>query len=89
LRLYDELEVLKPVFIDPDTNYSRYGLGQVRLAQQIRALRLFDVPLPTIRKIIGDPVLARETLVRHRLELHQQLEVLESNLRLLDRLIRG
>jgi DNA-binding transcriptional MerR regulator len=88
LRLYDELEVLKPVFIDPDTNYRRYGLEQVRVAQQIRALRLFDVPLPTIRKVIGDPLLARENLVQHRLELNQKLEVLRSNLRLLDRLIR-
>jgi MerR family transcriptional regulator, activator of bmr gene len=27
LRLYDELDVLKPVFIDPDTNYRRYAMS--------------------------------------------------------------
>jgi DNA-binding transcriptional MerR regulator len=89
LRFYDELEVLKPVFIDPDTNYRRYGLEQVRVAQQIRALRQCDVPLQTIRKIMGDPVLANEHLLQHRLELQQELEVLRSNLRLLDRLLRA
>jgi DNA-binding transcriptional MerR regulator len=88
LRLYDELDVLKPVFIDPDTNYRRYGLEQVGTAQQIRAMRQFDVPLPTIRKIIGDPVLARDNLQRHRQVVYQKLEVLESKLRALDRLIR-
>jgi hypothetical protein len=34
--LYVELEVLKPAFIDPDTNDRRYGLKPVRVAQQIR-----------------------------------------------------
>jgi DNA-binding transcriptional MerR regulator len=88
LRLYDELEVLKPVFIDPDTHYRRYGLEQVRVAQQVRALRQCDVPLQTIRKVISDPVLAHENLKRHRLDLYRKLEGLQSNLRLLDRLLR-
>jgi DNA-binding transcriptional MerR regulator len=89
LRLYDELDLLKPAFIDPDTNDRRYSLEQVGAAQQIRALRQFDVSLPTIRKIIADPVLTRDNLQRHRKALYQKLEVLESKLSMLDRLIRA
>jgi DNA-binding transcriptional MerR regulator len=88
LRLYDELDVLKPVFIDPDTNYRRYSVEQVSAAHQIRAMRQLDVPLPTIRKIIGDPVLARDNLQRHRQVVYQKLELLESKLSTLEGLIR-
>jgi hypothetical protein len=38
LRLYDELGVLKPTFIDPDTNSRRYGLDRVNTALRIRAI---------------------------------------------------
>jgi DNA-binding transcriptional MerR regulator len=89
LRLYDELDVLKPDCIDPDTNYRRYGLEQVGTAQQILAMRQFDVPLPIVRKIIGDPVLTRDNLQRHRQALFQKLEVLESKLSALDSLMHA
>jgi hypothetical protein len=77
------------VFIDPDTNYRRYSVEQVSAAHQIRAMRQPDVPLLTIRKIIGDPVLARDNLQRHRQLVYQKLEVLESKLSMLERLIRS
>ena len=89
LRLYDELGLLKPAFIDPDTNYRRYGLDQVSTALQIRAMRQIAVPLKTIRQIIVDPDAGRDDLKQHRRKLFGKLEELRSQLSLLERVIRA
>jgi DNA-binding transcriptional MerR regulator len=88
LRLYDELGVLKPAFIDPDTNYRRYGLDQVSTALRIRAMRQIAVPLKTIRHMIGDPDAGSDDLKQHRSKLSGKLEELKSQLSLLERVIR-
>jgi DNA-binding transcriptional MerR regulator len=88
LRLYDELEVLKPAFTDPDTNYRRYSLDQVSLAHQIRVLRQLEIPLPKIRHIIADPVQTNQRLSLHRHDVLRKLENLKSQINLLDRMIR-
>jgi DNA-binding transcriptional MerR regulator len=87
LRLYDELGVLKPAFIDPDTNYRRYGLDQVNTALRIRAMRQIAVPLEKIRDMIGDPDAGRDDLKQHRSKLSGKLEALQSQLNLLERVI--
>ena len=88
LRLYDELGVLKPVFVDPDTNYRRYGLDQVSMAVQIRAMRQVAVPLKTIRQIVSDPVAGRDDLKHYRRKVLEQLEELRFQLNMLERVIR-
>ena len=39
LRHYDEVGLLKPARVDPDTAYRYYRLDQVREARVVRALR--------------------------------------------------
>jgi DNA-binding transcriptional MerR regulator len=87
LRLYDELDVLKPAFIDPDTGYRSYRLDQVGTAHRIRAMRQLEMPLHTIRVVMGEPDRARDYLERHRGELRSKLETMQSKLDLLDRAI--
>jgi DNA-binding transcriptional MerR regulator len=87
LRLYDELSVLRPAFIDPDTNYRNYNLDQVGTAQQIRALRGLGLSLPKIRLVMREPHEAQEQLQLHRRELRGKLEAIQSKLEVLRRMI--
>lgn len=53
LRHYDELGLLQPRHVDPNTGYRFYERGQVRTAVSISMLRSLDVPLPEIRRVLG------------------------------------
>lgn len=52
LRHYDDVGLLKPAFIDPDTGYRYYGTEQARDAVLIAMLRSLDMPLATIRSLL-------------------------------------
>ncbi|WP_370943865.1 MerR family transcriptional regulator [Amycolatopsis sp. cg5] len=62
LRLYDELGLLPPVHVDPDTGYRWYSPDQLPKARQVAQLRRLDMPLARIRKIVDlpDEAAARE-----------------------------
>ena len=53
LRLYDELDLLKPQHIDSQTGYRYYGADQLARARMIRNLRDMDMPLAAIRKVLA------------------------------------
>ncbi|MEU4834853.1 MerR family transcriptional regulator [Streptosporangium sp. NPDC023615] len=52
LRHYDELGLLTPDRIDPDTGYRYYLPGQARAAMLIGLLRSLDVPLASIGRVL-------------------------------------
>src|SRR3954449_2650885 len=55
LRHYDDLGLLKPAHVDPDTGYRTYEAGQVERAETIRRLRQLEVPLEDIARLLeGD-----------------------------------
>lgn len=53
LRLYDELELLPPARVDPDSGYRFYDLDQLDRARLVSALRQIGVPLAQIKPILG------------------------------------
>ena len=55
LRLYDELGLLSPVHVDPDTGYRWYSPGQLARARRVAQLRQLDMPLARIRTVIDLP----------------------------------
>jgi len=66
LRLYDELGLLVPERVDPDTGYRRYGAGQLDRAHRVAALRRLGVPLAAIKEILTlEPAEAAERIVAH------------------------
>lgn len=67
LRHYDELGLLTPAHVDPDTGYRYYRPGQAREALLIGLLRSLDVPLAEVGRVLSgeDGVLAG---VRDRME---------------------
>lgn len=68
LRHYDELDLLRPRWVDPDTGYRSYGRDQLTAARTIVALRDLEVPLETIRAYLGadDPGARRQLLREHQ-----------------------
>ncbi len=52
LRLYDELGLLRPVAVDPQTGYRSYAPEQVERARLIGLLRRLDLPLAQITSLL-------------------------------------
>ncbi|KAM3114668.1 MerR family transcriptional regulator [Phormidesmis sp. 146-33] len=65
LRLYDQLGILKPSYVDPESSYRYYQTKQLREARLIRMMRQIDIPLATIRKVLSSTPVEAETLVHH------------------------
>jgi DNA-binding transcriptional MerR regulator/effector-binding domain-containing protein len=53
LRHYDEVGLLSPAWVDPDTGYRYYRPDQAREAAAIGLLRSLDVPLPVIAEVLS------------------------------------
>jgi DNA-binding transcriptional MerR regulator len=54
LRHYDELGLLRPAAVDPETGYRSYAPEQVERAEAIRQLRRLDLPLDDIATLLDD-----------------------------------
>lgn len=67
LRHYDELGILRPAWVDPETGYRRYTLDQLADARAIARLRALDVPLGKVGAVLAaeTPEAARRILERH------------------------
>jgi DNA-binding transcriptional MerR regulator len=68
LRHYDEVDLLRPARIDPDTGYRSYRRDQLETARTIVRLRDLEVPLDTIRAYLAtdDPADRRRLMADHR-----------------------
>jgi DNA-binding transcriptional MerR regulator len=68
LRHYDEVGLLRPAAVDPETGYRSYSSGQVRRAERIRMLRRLELPLDDVATLLEteDPALIHRVLVDHQ-----------------------
>lgn len=84
LRLYDELDLLRPARVDPDTGYRYYAVEQLEQARTVAWLRRIGMPLARIREVCAlDPMTAAgeiraywtrvETETSHRRDLAEFL----------------
>ena len=86
LRHYDEIGLLKPVCIDPESGYRYYAEYQLASAGRITALKNMGFGLSSIAQILAcddREMLASHMLVRQA-ELEDQIHQLSQRLRLLD-----
>ena len=72
LRHYDDVDLLRPAWVDPETGYRSYHREQLDAARTIVRLRDLVVPLETIRAYLAtdDPAERRRLLAEH----HRRLE---------------
>ncbi|MBZ9712338.1 MerR family transcriptional regulator [Deinococcus multiflagellatus] len=64
LRLYDELGLLRPAQVDPQSGYRRYTPAQLADARLIGRLRQADMPLPAIGALLALPAGERPAALR-------------------------
>jgi len=75
LRLYDQLDILQPHHIDPQSGYRFYEQDQFPRARMIRMMRDMDMPLAIIRQVLAalaDSPVQAEALVRHYLQMREK-----------------
>jgi DNA-binding transcriptional MerR regulator len=90
LRHYDEVGLLKPASVDPQSGYRRYSRKQLEHAWLISELRSVDLPLDEVRQMIHlDAAGRRSVLLAHRHRLRDRERGVEamvaSTQKLLDR----
>lgn len=68
LRHYDELGLLRPAAVDPETGYRSYSSAQLGRADAIRLLRRLEVPLDDVATLVAtdDPAAMRRLLLDHQ-----------------------
>jgi DNA-binding transcriptional MerR regulator len=75
LRLYAQLGILPPSYVDPDSGYRYYHAGQLHRARLIRMLRQIDMPLATIRRVLAAaPAEAQQLVLEHCAALEERAE---------------
>lgn len=87
LRYYDEVGLLKPMLIDPDSAYRYYSEDQLAVAWRIKALKDMGFALSAIGEMIadyGDKAALMEHMRKKQAELAEELAQTEYRLRLLD-----
>lgn len=87
LRHYDEIGLLHPVKIDPETGYRYYSENQLPVAGRIRALKDMGFGLTAVGEMLdhyGDKALVEHHLRRKQEELREQSRQTAYRLRLLD-----
>ena len=91
LRLYDQMGLLRPAYVDPSSGYRHYRLDQAGRAELIRSLRSMEMPLESIRAVLESRNSAdfRSRLLEHRTVLIDRLESLEKNLNYLDSMLNS
>ncbi len=90
LRYYDDREVLKPAFVDPDTGYRYYRSEQAREAVMLAMLRSLDVPLDIAKQMLsveGDEL--KSHLLKEHARIETELKKKRQTLRSLERLARS
>jgi DNA-binding transcriptional MerR regulator len=88
LRHYDEIGLLKPARVDPDTGYRRYGRDQLDQARLICGLRAVDLPIDEIRAVLAQgPEQVRLALDAHRERLVAQVRELSQRVAAVDEFI--
>ena len=88
LRSYDELGLLAPAYVDPDSGYRYYHRGQARTAITIALLRSLDVPLADVHQLlVADGPRSAALLERQRERIERDLESARRTLRSLERLM--
>ena len=90
LRHYDEVGLLPPAYVDPESGYRYYAAAQSEAAEVIAILRSIDMPVRDIQRLLADPAESnvREVLAEHRNRLEERLTQVAGRLESIDRIVK-
>ncbi|MEX2784213.1 helix-turn-helix domain-containing protein [Streptococcus sp. H49] len=74
IRFYDRIDLLKPFYVDPMTNYRYYHINQSSIVDAIQHLRQLNFSLKEIKLILSqdDPSLLNKLVEKHRQDLKEK-----------------
>lgn len=72
LRYYDEINLIKPVYINDETGYRYYDISQLEAMLTICRLKSYELPLDDIAEIMKDG--SKELLLRKMLQKENELK---------------
>lgn len=87
LRYYDSIGILKPAYVDPNTNYRYYTFEQTRIVEIIQLCIMLDINLKDLKKLIikNDNTMNYSALIEYgRRITNEKILKLKQNLYLLD-----
>ena len=75
LRLYDQMNLLKPVYIDEASKYRYYSINQNARLDMIAYMKELDMSLQEIKEVLEskDIALIESILARKNEQIHQQI----------------
>ena len=79
LRLYDELDLLKPVYVNPETNYRYYDIKQNARLDLIQYMKELQMNLKEIKELLDkeDINLIEAILIKKKQQLTMQIKDLQ------------
>ena len=91
LRLYDEMGLLRPSYIDTETGYRYYDIRQTSRLDFIRYMRELGLSLSDIQDLLQreDIALIEEKLIEKNNQIHQQMRELKAMHEAVDRTIQS
>lgn len=80
LRHYENLGLLHPSYVDPDTHYRYYGIEQTEVLNMICYLRTLDTPLSAIRSFLENRNIEKmeQMLIHQQNEIQQKITLLQN-----------
>lgn len=86
LRYYDEIGLLKPVFVD-DNGYRYYQIDQLNELLKIVELRKLDIPLLDIKEVLKNNSNLQKVLEKQRMNLEKELNKKITQISLIEKYI--
>ena len=89
LRLYDQLGLFKPAFVDAETGYRYYDIHQNARLDMIAYMKELGMSLTEIREVLlqEDITLIEEILARKNEQIHEQMRELKARHEAVERAI--
>ena len=89
LRLYDELGILKPIYVDKESNYRYYSINPNARLDMIQYMRELNMNLSEIKSILNsnDLTLIESTLIKKKKQVKDQINELNLSLTAISRTI--
>lgn len=91
LRLYDEIGLIKPCYIDNESRYRYYNIRQNARLDMIQYMKALGMELKEIREVLesGDQKLIESILIRRKKQVKEQMENLNLQLAAISRTIES
>ncbi len=91
LRLYDEIDLIKPCFIDKESRYRYYNIRQNARLDMIQYMKALGMELKEIKEILesGDTKLIESILIRRKKQVKEQMANLDLQLAAISRTIES